>query len=532
MPPHMPTQKSERVASIEGRLLESKRNLNEIVELHTLCKDCKGSECLQAIQAAQRVWLKWIGDGEFSYHAARDTAKGDASKALATWQSSQYLAFVRILLSTMHSSDSTLQVASLHVLMSFVRHGSCGTIDQSLLTHVVRHAFCNRRFRPYLLDAWIKKYAEFDDVLMHSLNSIRQVIKLHNQQKEGGASSDDEADAGPSLPKVKQVTLCYNVLEVLFSLPAPKAEDSQMVLFAGEQGTEKSEGMGHTRKSRPAACTAAEVKKAAGRCGLQFLQLPLPKDVYKRVLLRMHSHVLPHLRSPLLLSDFLTRSYDVGGYTSVLALNGLFELMTRHNLEYPQFYKKLYNVLDSSVFLVRYRSRFFELLHICIVSGSKLPAYLCAAFAKRLCHLSLTAPPAGVMLAIALVHNMIQKHSALLPLVHRTELGVAEKDGSDPFNPTEDDPANCNALHSSLWELQAMKQHFCPSVRTMVSSFESPFAELKVKKFNVEDFVDETYEGLFETELTAKAKSCPLAFEKPASLFPASKQEIWALPPK
>ena len=68
--------------------------------------------------------------------------------------------------------------------------------------------------------------------------------------------------------------------------------------------------------------------------------------------------------------------------------------------DYPQFYTKLYDVLDANVFLVRYRSRFFELLHICLVSSTKLPVYLSASFAKRLGRLSLAAPPSGALLAI------------------------------------------------------------------------------------------------------------------------------------
>jgi hypothetical protein len=45
-----------------------------------------------------------------------------------------------------------------------------------------------------------------------------------------------------------------------------------------------------------------------------------------------------------------------------------------------------------------------------------------------------------------------------------------------------------------------------------------------VRKFNVEDYVEETYESMFESELTAKAKHVALAFDKPKSLFP----EGWA----
>lgn len=59
-------------------------------------------------------------------------------------------------------------------------------------------------------------------------------------------------------------------------------------------------------------------------------------------------------------SDFLTRSYDIGGVVSVMALSSLYILMTQHGLEYPNFYNKLYALLEPSVFMAKHRAKFFE----------------------------------------------------------------------------------------------------------------------------------------------------------------------------
>ena len=59
----------------------------------------------------------------------------------------------------------------------------------------------------------------------------------------------------------------------------------------------------------------------------------------------------------------------------MLALNGIFVLMTQHALEYPQFYNRLYQLLDASAFHVNNRKGFFELLDIFLRSPA-LPAYL------------------------------------------------------------------------------------------------------------------------------------------------------------
>ena len=66
----------------------------------------------------------------------------------------------------------------------------------------------------------------------------------------------------------------------------------------------------------------------------------------KQVLVQLHSKVMPNLPSPLLLSDFLSGCLDQGGLVGMLALNGIFTLVTRHGLEYPHFYARLYALLQ------------------------------------------------------------------------------------------------------------------------------------------------------------------------------------------
>lgn len=85
----------------------------------------------------------------------------------------------------------------------------------------------------------------------------------------------------------------------------------------------------------------------------------------------MTSHIL------MMCSDFLTRSYDIGGVISVMALSSLFILMTQHGLEYPNFYEKLYALLVPSIFLAKHRSKFFQVILIttAVTVGLKLNFY-------------------------------------------------------------------------------------------------------------------------------------------------------------
>ena len=78
------------------------------------------------------------------------------------------------------------------------------------------------------------------------------------------------------------------------------------------------------------------------------------------VLIILHERVMPHLTKPLLMTDFLMESYDVGGSISLLALNGVFHLIHKYNLEYPDFYKKLYALFTPDVLHVKYRARYVK----------------------------------------------------------------------------------------------------------------------------------------------------------------------------
>jgi U3 small nucleolar RNA-associated protein 19 len=67
----------------------------------------------------------------------------------------------------------------------------------------------------------------------------------------------------------------------------------------------------------------------------------------------------------------------------VLALGGVFTLIRSHNLEYPDFYSKLYALFTPDVLHAKYRARFLHLSDI-ILTSSHVPEYLVAAFVKRL----------------------------------------------------------------------------------------------------------------------------------------------------
>ncbi|XP_039172380.1 uncharacterized protein LOC104428623 isoform X2 [Eucalyptus grandis] len=150
-----------------------------------------------------------------------------------------------------------------------------------------------------------------------------------------------------------------------------------------------------------------KIKLIFTKLWISFLRLPLPLDVYKEVLISLHLAVIPQLSNPNMFCDFLTRSYDVGVVVSVMALNSLFILMLQHGQEYPYFHEKL--------------------LVSCLKSPL-LPAYLAAAFPKKLSRLAFSALPAGALVIIAPIRDLLQQHPSINCLVHRED-GESEAKG-------------------------------------------------------------------------------------------------------
>jgi len=486
----------EVVSAHADAVCASRKNINQIRQLNSAAKHPRGPVALAAIQGLQRVWLQWIADGSFDFHAAAGSSKkneGSAAGALTAWMRQQYIQYIQLLLEKLNMDDITLQAAAMHVLMSFVRVGPGGALDSKLLYHVVRHTVWAATFMSGLMPVFVKQYwTEYEDVCTGGLLALQQLARHLCSDKPLPATAD-ELFSSP--PERSPEDVAVNVMALLLSLPAA---DEPRDNFAAVELESKH---------------ADPLKHAASNCWLQALKLPLPVKSFQTLLRVMHSKVLPWLRSPLLLSDFLTRSYDVGGLTSVLALSGLFELITVHNLEYPDFYQRLYQLLEPEALELPYKSRFWQLIDTCLVASTKLPAYLVAAFAKKLAQLALRASPSGAMVASSIIFNMIKKHSAVRVLVQRDALGPT------PYDAAEPDHAKCGALSSSLWELSALKQHYCPEVASIAKAFSKDFESKTLKGFTPEEFVELTYEELLDAETNRRVKEIPLAFEKVTHLF-------------
>ncbi|KAL9054918.1 MAG: hypothetical protein Q9162_003859 [Coniocarpon cinnabarinum] len=266
----------------------------------------------------------------------------------------------------------------------------------------------------------------------------------------------------------------------------------------------------------------SDFKKQAQRAFSRIFASRLdPKE--RNTLLRMTSNVIvPWLQTPTFVLDFLADSFEQGGPTALLALSGLYEMMTTHNLDYPLFYTKLYSLLDDDLLHSDHRSRFFRMLDE-FLSSSHLPAAMVASFIKRLSRLALQAPPAAVVTIVPFVYNMLQMHPTCTFMIHREprtpeeRRTIEEQGAADPFNMSEEDPMNTGAIDSCLWELETLQFHFHPNVASLAKIISQEFRK---QAYYLEDFLDHSYNSLVDGDLGKEMKKPPVVeFEIPKQIF-------------
>jgi U3 small nucleolar RNA-associated protein 19 len=502
------------------------------------------------------------------------------------WIRKRYLKYLTILFNFLRTSSPGLQVTALNILMTLIRVISETrareekkplTFQNVLLLELLAAATHNENLTEHFVKEFKDNYLHrFDDIRYYTLYNLEKLIEDQRSKlrQNGNVSS--------SLSQETE-TFVWNVYHILNALNMPRKnndlkhffiplpsnassekktneksensvddvtkEESSMDTTRTEHEHEKSgkSSRKRKRKKREAKATHKENQLTTisahrhifTKCWMSYLKLPLPLPLYKLILVNLHQHVIPYLYNPQNLMDFLKTCYDFGGAISLLALNGLFILISKYNLDYPQFYTKLYSLFTPSILMTKYRARFFKLANTFLMS-THLPTYLVAAFMKRMARLSLIAPPASALNLLVLIHNLLVKHPTTTVLLHRTtsqpsidkqpEEELKRKSGngglllsdvtqiikSDPYLFDEEDPSRCNAINSSLWELVALMNHYVPAVATLAKSFQQP----PKMKHDVDEFASTSYHSLFQSECKRKIKKgVPLAFQRPQALY-------------
>ncbi|KAN0035112.1 hypothetical protein ACTA71_004368 [Dictyostelium dimigraforme] len=464
------------------------------------------------------------------------------------------------------------------------------------LKQLISTMMFSNTFNTKLLDHFTENYLlKYQDLFYFSLLSINEISistmpltkKINNNNNNNNNSNDlDESEFKLQYPNVSSISkFVENLFDFLTFFEPLQLVPDEWEFWVGKphfscitenNSSLKTKLKQQSKKSqleKPKNFNEKEWEKLSSNWSLltkissyrsifskswiSFLTLPLPPTIYKHVLLGLPERVFPYLTDARVLLDFFTNSYDLGGVTSILALNGVFILITKYNLEYPDFFKKLYSLFQPGVLYAKYRARFFKLADL-FLSSKTLPNYMVAAFIKRCATLCLISPPYGSLILLPLIYNLLQRNVTCHCLINnpikqlsnsqiqaqqqqvtRQSVLLIKQDlepqesldnnnnnnnnnntikglyGNDPYDPLEEDPSKCNAISSSLWEIQILRDHYAPEVSKMAKLFDNGLKNI----IDLNEFSFVTYQVMYENSFKKKSSTVPLAYQQKSKLI-------------
>ena len=473
----------EDILLLEEQILESQEHYNNIVQIQTLLNNAekKPKTAIIAAVALCRVFCRLIAS-ERLVKRKQDT---EADAQVLQWLKQRMREYVESLAKWIGSPDETQESTALTLVMRIVKEETSQGIrraDQAWRTErstfrTLVNALLDKPDAEAARQEFVEKYVEeHDDVRLYTMLAVKQFFT-----NEEGRTQQNVSNALEIVTKIDGIPQSEDQLEDWYG-QAPEPDTHQLFSLTTH-------------------------RKIAQECWLSIFRSPLTTAHRKTILDITSSHILPWFSNRMeVLADFLTDSFNAGGSLSLLALSGIFQLMTEKNLDYPDFYTKLYHLLDEDVLHSKHRPRFFRLLDK-FMSSSHLPAAMVASFLKRLSRLSLHAPPGAIVWIVPWTYNMLRRHPTCTFLLHRpyhpthtiyNSPAYLESGVIDPFLPSQSDPMLTHAIDSSLWELHTLTDHYHPNVATLAKILSEQFTK---REYVLDDFADHGYGTLLDAEL-------------------------------
>lgn len=419
--------------------------------------------------------------GSFARNDAFAASQDPVENKKMEWLVAQLDEFAGIIVNLISSENETIALTAFAVALKIALiNGKYRRINVQPLIQEIATASLQAPCDVFL--GW-SEYLSSDDTRYYFLRCVPEIIDSENEVSRQ----------------------CDRLLSVLGSLEnLPQDNDQIVAFYFGRPKVSKSA----IKSGKGNVLSLNSHRSAFQRAWLATLQLPLSLGQLKQVFTTMHATVIPNMSKPQVLMDFFTDAYNHGGPIALLALNGLFSLIQDYNLDYPNFYRKLYSLLgDGSLLVSSQRARFFRLLDL-FLSSTHLPATIPASIMKRLARLSLYAPPGALVAVIPFIYNQMKRHPTCVLMIHRTT-DVRGPD-ADPFDENETDPMKTRAIDSSLWEIQMMTEHYQPNVAAMAKILSQP---MRKPSYQLEHFLSHSYETLYASQKHRKGDAPALEFE-------------------
>ncbi|KAK4560900.1 Maturation and nuclear export of 40S ribosomal subunits interacting protein [Recurvomyces mirabilis] len=499
-----------KILRLEQEILQGKEHYNNIVELQNLISkvDSKSETLTLAAIALCRVFCRLIAGEEL----VRSSSAGEGEAQVVQWLKARLRDYVDSLITWLGDREPEMESLALNLLMRVVKQEASQGGRRSEQSWRTESSTFYAVVKTLIEDTdaegpraeFVETYLEeHDDVRYYTFVAIKQVLK----------TTDEDAEE-----------VAANGVDILAAIEGVPDSDDQLEDWYGEPPSPENKQLVSLNAHR----------KVAQEAWLSVFRSPLSRDTRKRILSIATTQILPWFAARVeMLADFLTDSFDQGGSLALLAMSSIFHLMTERNLDYPDFYTKLYSLLDEDVLHSKHRSRFFRLLDT-FMSSTHLPATMVASFIKRLSSLSLHAPPGAIVWIVPWVYNMLKHHPACTFVLHRpyhpahtiyaNNLDYNEQGINDTFDPLQPDPNITGAIDSSLWELETLQSHFHPNVATLAKIMGEQFTK---REYSLEDFLDHSYATLVDAELGKEVRKVPVVeWEIPRRIVTRDGDEV------
>lgn len=161
-------------------------------------------------------------------------------------------------------------------------------------------------------------------------------------------------------------------------------------------------------------------------------------------------------------------------------------------------FDEVYCMLNENILKKSYKFRVFYFLNT-FLSSTKVPAFIIAAYIKKLSRLTLNAKPRTLVIILRLVGNLFLRHPVLMILRDRVDDKAREMEldseqctlrlwlDDDPFDNRQVDLKNTNAMDSCVWELMPLRFHRHPRIADAASYLSQ--TSIPEMEFDLEDVI-------------------------------------------
>lgn len=149
-----------------------------------------------------------------------------------------------------------------------------------------------------------------------------------------------------------------------------------------------------------------------------------------------------------------------------------------------------------------------------------MPAYIIAAFAKRITRMQLVSDVELCSMLLGVLRNMYSYHAIVREMCHREEPKEFE---CDPYN-EQASLKECNASESSLWEVQPMFKHYQAMIPKRVDFVEAVMKKVVMDPAPIQPLRSkEMFHRMFmKGGKKQYLNDCPISHAKPSD-------DIWSL---